>query len=118
MATDVVQVNARLSRSLRDEGEEALASIGLTPSAAIRALWKKAAKRGADLDEVRTLLASEPEVDPEIARKLEILDEAQRHIAALMESMGLSADSAPPPLTDDELLEQAWHERMLERGLA
>ena len=31
-AVDTVQINARLNRALRDEGESALASIGLSPS--------------------------------------------------------------------------------------
>ena len=41
-----VQVNARMSRQLRNEGDAALARIGLSPTQAIRALWEKASRLG------------------------------------------------------------------------
>ncbi len=117
-AVDTVQINARLNRALRDEGESALASIGLSPSEAIRALWAKAAKRGADLQAVQSLLADEPVVDPECARKLEAFDRARREISQAMRDLGIDSDTPWPDLIDEELLEEELYERMRERGLA
>ena len=115
---ETVQINARMNRTLRDEGETALASIGLSPSEAIRALWTKAAKRGADLQAVRSLLADEPAMDPECARKLEAFDRARREISQAMRDLGIDSDVPWPNLTDEELLEEELYERMRERGLA
>ena len=67
--TDTVQINVRLEQPLKQAGNAALASIGLSPSAAIRALWEKAARRGKDLEEVQMLLTGEPHRNPDAAEK-------------------------------------------------
>lgn len=57
----MTQLNVRIPTRLKEQGGAALESVGLSPSAAVRALWEKAAKRGKDLDEVEQLLVGEPE---------------------------------------------------------
>lgn len=57
----MTQLNVRIPLRLKEEGTSALDSIGLTPSAAVRALWEKAARRGKDLEELSRMLVGESE---------------------------------------------------------
>ncbi len=43
MASDTVQINARISRPLKERGDAALERAGYSPSQAIRKLWDFAA---------------------------------------------------------------------------
>lgn len=52
----MTQLNVRIPTHLKEQGTEALASIGLSPSTAVRALWEKASKRGKDLEELSVAL--------------------------------------------------------------
>lgn len=54
--TSMTQLNVRIPTHLKEQGTEALASIGLSPSTAVRALWEKASKRGKDLEELANVL--------------------------------------------------------------
>ena len=55
------QMNIRIDASLKKHGDDALSSIGFTPTQAVRALWEHAAKRGEQLEEVKRFLeGSEP----------------------------------------------------------
>lgn len=115
-----VQLNARMSRELKKAGDEALARIGLSPTDAVRALWAKAAKRGADLEEVAELLApaevSEKkrklDTDNPFAETREMMDELYRQLGADPRQTRSQDD-----INDKELLEEALYERMVERGL-
>ena len=114
-----VQLNARMSKSLKESGDEALALIGFSPTQAVRALWEKASRRGKDLEEVEALLRG---VDG--ACTAECSDEGPEESWSIVErtmaSFGIDysdykrPDSMP---SDDELLEQALYERMVEKGL-
>ena len=114
-----VQMNVRMSRSLKESGDESLALIGLGPSQAVRALWEKASRRGKDLEEVASLLAppapscavSKLDDDNPAVRGWAMMDEALR-------SLGIDPDEPWSPIDDDEMLAEALSERMEERGLA
>lgn len=115
-----VQLNARMGKSLKESGDEALALIGLSPSQAVRALWEKASRRGKDLEEVADLLIGKSEQSDEqeartaadsLAEMWAFMDETY-----LMLGIDASADYDMP--SDEELLEQALYERLSERGLA
>ena len=82
--TSIVQINARLEQPLKQAGNDALASIGFSPSEAIRALWEKAARRGKDLEEVQMLLSGEPHRDPDAAEKLAALEKARMHVFVVL----------------------------------
>jgi len=117
-----VQLNARLNRSLKQSGDEALALIGLSPTQAVRALWEKASRRGKDLEEVRDLLCGNhasaekqrgpaPQVDETLAAGWAIIDDAYRRL-------GIDPSVKNDLPSDTELLEEALYERLVERGLA
>ena len=112
-----VQLNARMSRDLKKAGDDALALIGLSPSAAVRALWAKAAKRGEDLEQVAQLLTP-----VEAAAPVSGDDDPFAEIHAQMDTLyrQLGIDPSKPSIRDyddKELLAEALYERMVERGL-
>ena len=115
-----VQLNARMSRELKKSGDEALALIGLSPTAAVRALWEKASKRGEDLEQVAQLLApteavkekSATDSDNSFAETWAMMDEFYRQVGVDPYQTRRRDD-----VSDKELLEDALYERMVERGL-
>ena len=115
-----VQLNARMSSELKKAGDEAMARIGLSPTEAVRALWAKAAKRGADLEEVAVLLApveidedkTTHDTDNPFSETWEMMDELYRQVGADPHQTRSQDD-----VNDKELLEEALYERMIERGL-
>ena len=52
MTATTAQLNVRMSKSVRDEGSRALQSKGYSAADFIRAAWRKAARRGPELDEL------------------------------------------------------------------
>ena len=113
--TATIQLNARLDRELKESGDAALSTIGLSPTQAVRALWEKAALRGKDLEEVAELLCPRGERanegdDPLIRGRL-FMEEAYK-------SLGIIAKTKRDAPSDKELLEEALYERELEKGLA
>ena len=114
MATAAVQMNVRIPSQLKSKGDAALASVGISPSEAVRGLWEKAAQRGEGLFQVVTLL-NEPAqakrgVDDPALLGSSIVDDALREL-------GISISHNVPELSDEELLELAMSERLSERGL-
>ena len=114
-----VQMNVRMNRDLKESGDEALSLIGLNPSGAVRALWEKASRRGKDLEEVARFLA--PAEETSIAADLPEEDPCA-HVRAMIldfyESHGIDPTRTWEYVDDDEMLEEALYERMVERGLA
>ena len=116
-ASNAAQLNARLDRRLKEDGDSALASIGLTPSAAIRALWAKAAKRGKDLEEVRVLLYGETDRDAAAGERVRTFEAGRRGIARGMREMGITDLSTPTTIGDAEMLAYARMKQAGERGI-
>ena len=120
MASEMVQMNVRIPRALKVAGDEALASVGFTPSEVVRAVWEKAAKRGKDLAEVIGVLRGKGEEAAVTVNKeaIEPVLSAQRAITEGMRELGvdLSASQAPA-LSYKELREMARLERLQEKGL-
>ena len=56
---DAVQMNVRIDRELKREGDAALATIGYTPSQAVRALWENAVRLRRNPDALRNYLAEQ-----------------------------------------------------------
>ena len=117
-----VQLNARMSRSLKQSGDEALALIGLSPTQAVRALWEKASRRGKDLEEVKELLCSEDSGEsPARTQTDKALVEGRAIVEQFYAKLGIDYSELKRPEdmpSDKELLEEALYERMVERGLA
>ncbi len=108
------QMNVRIPIGTKRAGDAALASLGLTPSAAVRILWEKAAQRGESLSEVASLLVpkkrEQASNDPALA--------GASIVSRAMSSLGFELDEVNvPTLSDDELIELALSERLSERGI-
>lgn len=118
MAELTAQMNVRMSRSVKEAGDAALAAAGLSPSEVVRAVWEKAAHRGKDLEDVVNLLhpanqvvqGSSVEDDP-VARGARIVEEGMRELGIDIRRVSI------PELTYEELREQALADRLEERGL-
>lgn len=115
--TATVQMNVRMDANLKKAGDEALASIGLTPTETVRMVWEAAADRKQGLAEIEKLSSA--------ARSSKQAASSQLHggfadvweaVDRFVKERGY-AGSPLPDLTDEELLEEALVERMEERGL-
>ena len=115
--TATAQLNARMSRNLKEAGDDALATIGLSPTQAVRALWEKAAKRGKDLDEVAALLLLKPESGAE-TEATEPTPNVHDMIDDFYRQHGIDPTVTRDYGDDNEMLADALYERMVERGLA
>ena len=123
---NTAQLNVRMDAACKKAGDAALASIGYSPSDAVRALWSTAARRGADLQEVKNLIDGHPKKAP--PDKLEALEAGRRRVLAYFENAGIavpeatsesaSDEEAPQSMSDKEAYAEALLERLEERGLA
>lgn len=117
MAELTAQMNIRMSRKVKEAGDAALASAGLSPSETVRALWEKAALRGEDLEEVVRLVRpsksaarEDPDTENPVKRGTQIVEEGMRRLG--ISQLGASGASY------EDLMEQALYDRLEERGLA
>ena len=115
----VAQINVRIERSLKDEGDAVLAEAGVSPSQIVRDLWGKIAQRGDALDEVMKTLGSEgrsPQEQEAIDAKLAVLDRMTRRRDELARNLGLSAASMPVYPDGYDWRERVQNERDRKRG--
>ena len=115
----VAQINVRIERSLKDEGDAVLAEAGISPSQIVRDLWGKIAQRGDALDEVMKTLGSEgrsPQEQEAIDAKLAVLDRMTRRRDELARNLGLSAASMPVYPDGYDWRERVQNERDRKRG--
>lgn len=68
---EAVQMNTRLPKDLKSNGDLVLERHGITPSQAVRALWKYTVVNGAPPDFVTP--HNETSMDDEVKRKLELV---------------------------------------------
>lgn len=127
----MVQMNVRIDAELKKQGDRALERVGLSPSEAVRALWECAVRHANDPNELRNLvnLISEPKN----GKEGELATDKQNQRQALLEEGWALVDnfrkengllSAIPEDDDermayyDQLREEAYWDRLSERGLA
>ena len=106
----VAQINVRIDRKLKDEGDAVLAEAGLSPTQIVRDLWGKLAQRGTSLEEVIEALGASGYSDREqavIDAKLAVVDRVAHRRDALADALGLS--TIDMPLYPDGY---DWHERV------
>ena len=111
------QLNVRMDAKTKPGGDQALASIGYTPSSVVQAVWRFAERNRHDkkaLLELRNLL--EPAERNQEKPKQSWVQEAPLIYKHLLENMGIENTPAPLEQTDEELLFQAHLEKMAERG--
>ena len=106
------QMNVRMDVALHEAGNTALAEIGVSPSQAVRALWEKAAKRGKDLEEVRTFLFTPATAQgAEVERQLALAEAGRRIADDFYRSRGVDPGNLPADTrTDEELREEMYAE--------
>lgn len=97
-SAQMAQINVRIDRGLKEEGDAALAEAGVSPTQVVRDLWGRLAQRGTALDEVMALLGSTEYTSDEraaIEARLAILDRITRSRDELASHLGLSAADMP-----------------------
>lgn len=120
METLGAQLNVRMGAALKERGDAGLASIGLTASEAVRALWELASSGAQNLAALQRLLADAPAASPR-AEDLDAgdpLSEGKSLYAAALSQLGLEAAPVDAGVSDKELLQDALLERLDEKGLA
>ena len=121
MASSTAQLNARMDATLKKSGDEALASIGFSPSRAVRALWGTAAKRGSSLASVKALLESADAEQSSPDDRIASLRAVQDDVLAFLKDAEIDISSLARSRNedgDDAALAEALLARMEERGLA
>lgn len=114
----MVQMNTRISKQLKSDGDAALALIGLSPSQAVRALWEKAARRGEELEQIRAFLKEEGRDESDtVSKKQKSMQEFWKYMDAMYAKLDIDP-SLVQDYSEDELLEEYWQERMEGRGLS
>lgn len=127
--SDATQMNVRLSTDLKTRGDAALQAAGLTPSAAVRALWQFAADHEHEplviAEEVARLEGDSSGVKDELRRRLDAYGRARTVFSDRMAGLGVSCEAGAPACAGSvgeasvgELREEALLERMADRGLA
>ena len=111
--TSLTQMNVRIDAALKDAGDEALSSIGFSPTQAVRALWSYAAKRGEQLDEVRRFLTRAEADGAAGGGAMQALQAGWRIIPDGLASLGISESALSQVANDDVALREA---AMLDRA--
>ena len=130
VAIDAVQMNTRIDRTLKREGDAALAAAGFTPSQAVRALWEIAVRMRDRPRDLAVLLKEYPGKCPtescrqkcnqeEVIQdeKLRSFREGQHMIEEMIASLGISTEHDPSEPTLEELREQIALERLYGEGV-
>lgn len=118
------QVNVRIDRQLKTEGDSVFETLGLSPSQAIRAFYETAAKHRHDTAPLISFLFGDSNkaasTMPSENMKLHAAREGRDAVSNALDDIGLSEQTLRKcALTsDDGLLEEAMYDRMLERRLA
>ena len=116
-AAEVVQLNVRLPRVLKEQGDATLALVGSSPAKIIRQVWTCLADGGERYERLSDVLAETQDTtqDEELFAPIE-------RAAKLFENMGARfgldvSTFEPSALSEHEMLEQADWDRLVERGL-
>lgn len=113
----MVQMNTRIDRTLKQEGDRVFKEEGFTPSEAIRAFWDYAARTGGKSEALQTVLKEAPAEEDGITPQLEALRQGRAEICEAMSKLGLGEN---PVLFEDgldygELRDSYLEERLAER---
>ena len=113
------QMNVRMDSALHEAGNAALAEIGVSPSQAVRALWGKAAKRGEDLEEVRTFLFAPAKTQSNgVAHRRKLVEKGRCIADIFYRSQGIHPERLPlDTRTDEELREEMYDDMARDMGL-
>lgn len=106
-----VQVNVRMDKALRDAGDAGLAAMGVSPTQAVRAVWRLAAAGPAGIDALEQLFAAAtPASGTDQSPDENPLHQGWGLFSAACGRLGLDASTAEkdatPHSSDVELLEK------------
>ena len=117
-AGEVVQLNVRLPRTLKEQGDATLALVGSSPAKIIRQVWTCLADGGERYERLSNVL-SDSQVTTQDEELFAPIERATRLFENMGERFGLDVSTfEPSALSEHEILEQADWERLVERGLA
>ncbi len=112
---ETVQLNVRLKRSVKDQGDATLAMAGSSPAKIIRKLWIKLAQGGEAYERISQVLSDGPEADGPSGSSS--VDHAAHLFENLGSSLGLDISGFTPyGRSEDELMEEIEWEHLIERG--
>lgn len=114
-----VQLNVRIDKDLRDAGNAALESKGLSPSTFIRGIWNRLAQRGEALESLCEIVDDSKVSAPAAIDPLEqgqLLYTHLLHDVGLNETTRLSFGSGDDKSRLEEALYEQWHEKGLAHG--
>lgn len=122
MASDTVQINARISRPLKERGDAALERAGYSPSQAIRKLWNFAANNAHNPRAIQSMFGAEEEAaqvdaEEERARRREVVMKSANIVADAYERLGITPSDWTTNASYEEMREYTLLERLRERGL-
>lgn len=122
MTTEMVQINTRISRELKERGDAALQNAGYSPSLAIRKLWDFAARNIHDPRAIQNLFDAEDETEKreaeeERARRREAMRKSMNIMADAYERLGIKPSDWTKNASYEEMRDYALLERLRERGL-
>ena len=117
MAT--AQINVRINPETKQRGDRALSEIGFTPTRAIRALWRFAGENLGNGNALRTMLETlentgAPNAAEERERRVLLAESGPLIFEQALADLGATPDIEDVPY--DELLEQAYVDKMTKRG--
>lgn len=123
---DTVQMNTRIDRTLKREGDAALAAAGYTPSQAVRAIWELAVKLRKNPEKLRALLSEQPSTPGVQAPGNSLSEEAtpanddglrahRERMATIQKRFDDLVIDTSMPYADDESDEEALETALFER---
>ena len=117
----MTQMNVRLDAEEKAAGDAAWASIGYTPSRLVQEMWRFATRNRNNkraLREVALKLEEPaPELSPEQEERLKWHAMVPGIYESMLAEMGIEGIPEPLDITDDELLYEAYLDKMAEREM-
>lgn len=98
------QMNFRIDRALKNQGDRAFRACGLTPTDAVRRLWEIASQQGDEFKAIEQVLHSSKSSANRVAARLQLVEEGSRLFGKTSVSLGSLAG-----LPFDELKEAVAH---------
>lgn len=117
MASEAVQMNTRISRSLKESGDAAFKRAGYSPSQAVRKLWEFAALHQHNPEAIRKALEFSESTDDQPsetvpANRADALRENLSVCARAYDALGIKPSAFTSEASYDELREYALMERL------
>lgn len=111
------QMNTRIDAGLKEAGDAVLASLGYTPSVAVRGLWRFVVEHQDDAASIREVLDPQAPEASEADRGLAALASIRARRASTLAALGLSPDGPAEDGIPWDELRGAWYDERLGEGV-